>query len=87
MNQSRDLAEVNSSEHGTDMMTSSVSRDACKLFLFSGSSVEAEVHRQLVVERINDGDITTALKLCCIGTSDSIVLSRYDKQQSSNLRC
>ena len=29
--------------------------------------MEAEVYRQLVVERINDGDITTALKLCCIG--------------------
>ena len=48
-------------------MTSSVSSDAYKLFLSSGSSVEAEIYRKLVVERINDGDITTALKLCCIG--------------------
>ena len=60
-------ADGNSSEHGTELMTSSLSRDACKLFLFSGNSPEAEVHRQLAVERINDGDITTALKLCCIG--------------------
>ena len=72
-------AEVNPSE----MMTSSVSRDACKLFLSSGSSVEAEVYRQLVVERINDGDITTALKLCCIG--HQIPFCRF-KQQSTNLR-
>ena len=66
------LAEYDSesrsaSEHGKELMTSSLSRDACKLFLPSGSSAEAEVYRQLVVERINDGDITTALKLCCIG--------------------
>ena len=60
-------AEANSSNRGTGMMTSPVSRDAFKLFLSSGSSVETEVYRQLVVERINDGDITTALKLCCIG--------------------
>ena len=60
-------AEKNSSEHGAEMMASSVSRDACKLFLSSGNSSEADVYRQLVVERINDGDITTALKLCCIG--------------------
>ena len=46
---------------------SPVSRDACKIFLSSGSSDGAEVYRQLVVERINDDDITTALKLCCIG--------------------
>ena len=59
--------ETSSSDHGTKMTTSPVSRDACKLFLSSGSSVEADVYRQLVVERINDGDITTALKLCCIG--------------------
>ena len=59
-------AEANSPDHRTEMMTSSLSRDACKLFLFSGSSVEAEVHRQLVVERINDGNITTTLKLCFI---------------------
>ena len=60
-------AEVSSSEHETEGMTSPVSRDACKLFLSSGSSVEAEVYRQLVVERINYEDIRTALKLCCIG--------------------
>ena len=60
-------ADVHSPEHGTVVMTSPVSRDACTLFMSSGSSVEAEVYRQLVVERINDGDITTALKLCCIG--------------------
>ena len=52
---------------GTEFMTSHVSRDARKLFLSSGSSFESYVYRQLVVERINDGDITTALKLCCIG--------------------
>ena len=56
-----------STEHGIETMMSPLSRDACKLFRFSGSSVEAEIYRQLVVERINDGDITTALKLCCIG--------------------
>ena len=60
-------AGANSSDHGAGMMSPTVSNDACRLFLSSGSSVEAEVHRQLVVERINDGDITTALKLCCIG--------------------
>ena len=60
-------AELNLSKHGTDMMTSSVSRDACKLFLSSGSSFEADVCRQLVVEIISYDDITTALRLCCIG--------------------
>ena len=60
-------ADVNSPDHGTQIMTSPVSRDACISFLSSGSSVEAKVYRQLVVERINDDDITTALKLCCIG--------------------
>ena len=35
-------------------------------FLSSGVSPVAEVYRQLIVERINDGDIITALKLCCI---------------------
>ena len=62
-------ADGNSSEHETELMTSSLSRDACQLFLFVSrrSSVEAEAYRQLVVERINDGDITTALKLCYIG--------------------
>ena len=69
-------AEKNSSEHGAEMMASSVSRDACKLFLSSGNSFEADVYRQLVVERINDGDITTALKLCCIG--HQTVFSRYN---------
>ena len=52
--------------HETEMMTSSVSRDACKFFLFSGGFVAAEFYSQFVVERINDGDITTSLKLCCI---------------------
>ena len=66
--ESRSLsAERSSSDNETEMMTSSLSRDACNLFLFSGNSAEAEVYCQLVVERINDGDITTALKLCCIG--------------------
>ena len=59
-------AAVNSSERGT-VVKSPVSRDACTLFLSSGSSDEAEVYRQCVVGRINEGDITTALKLCCIG--------------------
>ena len=53
--------------HGDCSNTPLVSRDACKIFIFSGSSVEAQVYRQLVVERINDNDITTALKLCFIG--------------------
>ena len=65
MNQNRDSAETNSRE--TQLMTSPVSRNACKLFVSNGSNVEAEVYRQLVVERINDDDITTTLKLCCIG--------------------
>ena len=60
-------AEESSSGRETEAMTSQMSRDACVIFLSSGRSVEAEVYRQLVVERINDGDITTALKLCCIG--------------------
>ena len=60
-------AEANSSEHGTVVMTTQVSRDACLLFMSSGSSVEAEFYRKLVVEKINDDDITTAIKLCCIG--------------------
>ena len=59
-------AGVSKSERGTEL-TSLVSRDACKLFLSSGSFVEAEVYRKHIVERINEGDITTALKLCCIG--------------------
>ena len=60
-------AEERSSGRESEAMTLQVSRDACTLFLSSGRSVEAEVYRQLVVERINDGDITTALMLCCIG--------------------
>ena len=60
-------AETTSPENGTEVMTSSVLCDACKLFLSSENSAEAKVYRQLVVERINDGDITTALKLCYIG--------------------
>ena len=59
-------AKTNSPKHGTELMTSTVSRDVCELFLSSGSSAEAEIYRQLVVERINDGDITSTLKLCCI---------------------
>ena len=60
-------SEANSSEHETELMTSSVSRDACTIFISSGSSIEAEVYRQIVVKKVNDGDITTALKLCYIG--------------------
>ena len=60
-------ADENSPEHGTELMTSSLSRDAFKLLLFSGSSPEAEIYCRLVVERINDGDISTTLKLCYIG--------------------
>ena len=60
------LAEYESESRSADA-NSSVSRDACKLFVSSGNSFEAGVYRQLIVERINDGDITTALKLCCIG--------------------
>ena len=71
--------DVNSSEHGTEILTSPVSRDACTLFVSSGSSVEAEVFRQLVVENINDGDITTAIKLCCI--CHQIPLVRNDSNQ------
>ena len=59
-------ADVRSSGQKTKVMTSQVSRDACKLFLSSGRSVEADVYRRIVVEKINDGDITTALQLCCI---------------------
>ena len=61
------FAEERSAGQETEVMTSQVSRDACKLFLSSVRSVEAEVYRQLIVERINDGDITTALQLGCIG--------------------
>ena len=60
---------------GIYAMMSPVSSGACKLFLSSGSSVEAEDYRQLVVERFNNGDITTALKLCCIG--HQIAFRRY----------
>ena len=60
-------AEVKLPERGTGTLISSMSRDACKIFRSSGESVEAKVYRQLVVERIHDGYITTALKLCCIG--------------------
>ena len=38
-------ADTNSPEHGTETMTSHVSRDACILFLPTGNSVEAEVYR------------------------------------------
>ena len=72
-------ADENSPEHGTEMMTSPLSRDACQLFLPTGNSVEAEVYRQLVVERIHDGDVTTALKLGCIG--HQIPLVRNDSNQ------
>ena len=72
-------AEVNSSENEAEMMTSSVSRDAFILFLPSGSSVEADVYRQLVGRKINIGDITTALKLCCIG--HQIPLGRHSNNQ------
>ena len=44
-----------------------VSRDPLKLLPSNGSSDEEEVYRQLIRERIMDGDITTAFKLCCIG--------------------
>ena len=62
--ESRSSAVLHLTNYGT---TSPVSRDAYRLFRSSGSYVEAEVYRQFVVERTNDGDITTALKLCCIG--------------------
>ena len=64
---SRSATTIASPEHGTAMMSLAVSRDAYKLYLTSGISVEADVYRQLVADRINNGDITTALKLCCIG--------------------
>ena len=64
--ESRSAEEV-SPKLKTGAMKSPVSRDACNFFRFSGSSVEAEVCHQLVVERINADDIMTALKLCCIG--------------------
>ena len=64
-------AEGYSSKQETDTMTSPVSHDACKLFLSGGKSVESEVYRQLVVERINEGHITTVLKLCCFGHQQS----------------
>ena len=49
-----------------ETMTSTVTREACEAFLSSGSSAEAEAYRKLVVERINNNDITEALKLCFI---------------------
>ena len=48
----------------TELMAS---RDACKLFLSIETSDEAEVYRQLVVEKINVGDITATIKLWFIG--------------------
>ena len=59
---------VNSSEYKTEFMTtSSVSRDACKLFQCpAGDPLKQDVYRQVVVDRINDDDITPALKLCFI---------------------
>ena len=60
-------AAVNSSERGTKMMTSPVSPDARRVFLFSGSSFEAKVYRQLVVGKINENDITLALQICFVG--------------------
>ena len=62
-----------------EFMTSHVSRDACKIFVSSGRSFEAEVYRQLVVKRINDDDITTALKLGCIG--HQTLFCRYNSNQ------
>ena len=59
-------ADLYSLYNKTCLMTSK-SHDTCKVFKFSGSSADADVYRQLVVKRINEGDITTALKLCCIG--------------------
>ena len=41
--------------------------DPFELLPSNGRSGEAEVYRQLIVERINDDDITTAFKLYCIG--------------------
>ena len=72
---SAEAKKLISSEHETVVMTSPVSRDACKLFMFGGSSVEADVYQKLVVDRINDGDITTTLKVCCI--SHQVSLSRH----------
>ena len=69
-------AEERSPGRGTEVMTSQVPRDACKVFLSSGRSVEAEVYRQLVVERINDGDITTSAPAMLHRSSD-VVRSKY----------
>ena len=67
MNTNRNLLTKAHPDEKPKHLTSLVSRDACKLFIFSGRSVEATIHRQLVVGRINDGDITETLQLCCIG--------------------
>ena len=68
--------EKSSPGRETGDTTSQVSSDACKVFSSSGRSVEAEVYRQLVVGRINDGDITTALQLCCIGHQNLTLFGR-----------
>ena len=52
-------------------MTSPVSRDACILFLSSGSSVEAEVYRQLVVEKINGGRYDNSAQVMLHRPSDT----------------
>ena len=44
-----------------------VSCDPFTLLPSNGSSDEVEVYRQLILERINDCEITTAFKLYCIG--------------------
>ena len=69
-----ELKSKSAEENSPEVITGS--HVACKLFIFSGSSVEAEAFRQLVVERINDGDIATALKLCCIGHQNQILFCR-----------
>ena len=69
-----ELKSKSAEQNSPEVITGS--RVACKLFIISGSSVEAEVFRQLVVEKINDGDITTALKLCCIGHQNQILFCR-----------
>ena len=78
-------AEESSSGRETKVVTSQVSRDACGIFLSSGRSVEAEVYRQLVVERINDGDITDSSPAMLHRPSD-VVRSGYHGRHLIDIR-